>query len=138
MGHPLALALMDIDHFKAINDTHGHAVGDEALMSFTRTIRRNIREIDLLARFGGDEFVLLLPEADPEHAAGVVSRLRQALVEHPLNLGGMSVPITVSVGIAGLAPGGEDLDGLLRRADIALYRSKQAGRDRISLAQAED
>jgi diguanylate cyclase (GGDEF)-like protein/PAS domain S-box-containing protein len=127
----LAIVLIDIDHFKDVNDTLGHAVGDQVLMTFTKICQKNIREIDLFARFGGDEFVLLLPEAGPEQAHVVTERIRTAITVTPFDLGGTLVSITISSGIANLSGDEETFDELLSRADQALYRAKKTGRNQV-------
>ena len=130
-AHPLALALIDIDRFKQINDVHGHAAGDRALLVLVRICRENIREIDVFARFGGDEFVVLLPETGEAEAGDVIERVRLSLAAEPVDLGGHPVAITISAGVAGLAGAEDSLDALLMRADRALYRAKNAGRNRM-------
>jgi len=129
LDYPLALALIDIDYFKHINDAHGHMAGDQALLAFTKTCLDNIREIDVFARFGGDEFVLLLPETSLDQAYVVMQRVRLSLASDPVDLFGKPVSMTISVGIASLVDKEETLDTLLERADLALYRAKQAGRN---------
>ncbi len=133
LNNPLSLALIDIDNFKRINDTYGHATGDQALVEFTRIFKTHIREIDLLARFGGDEFVMLLPEIDPQLAYFVLERVRLELSRQAIHLDGQQMSVTVSVGIAGLATEHDSLDSLLDRADKALYQAKKGGRNRISV-----
>jgi diguanylate cyclase (GGDEF)-like protein/PAS domain S-box-containing protein len=135
-AHPLSFALIDIDHFKQINDTWGHAAGDRALMHFARVVRENIREIDILCRFGGDEFVLLLPETDSAAACPILERLRAILADTPLEFDGVMIPVSVSVGVAicNVAENSDDsLDAILGRADKALYQAKENGRDRVSV-----
>ena len=127
----LAIVLIDIDHFKNVNDTMGHATGDLALMAATKLCLSNIREIDVFARFGGDEFALLLTEANREQAHVVVERIRRSISAQPLNLDGKSVPMTISAGIANLSEDHETFDRLLRRADKALYRAKESGRNAV-------
>ncbi len=127
----LAVVLIDIDHFKHVNDTFGHAAGDQALLAFTRICRYNIREIDLFARFGGDEFALLLPEANFEQAYAVVDRIRKAVTTQPIDLDGKLVSITISSGITNLSETEETFDKLLSQADQALYRAKEAGRNKV-------
>jgi two-component system cell cycle response regulator len=119
-GHPLALALLDLDRFKGFNDAHGHPAGDSLLRELGQTWPALIREVDLIARLGGEEFALLLPNCGPERALTVVERLRVA------------VPMaqTCSAGIVEW-DGRETADCLVKRADEALYRAKQSGRDRI-------
>ena len=125
----LAVALIDIDYFKQVNDQYGHAAGDQALIAFTDICRKNIREIDVLARFGGDEFVLLLPEISLRQAYVIVERIRHALDTQPIDVDGERIPLAISSGIAGLASESESLDALLERADQALYQAKEDGRN---------
>lgn len=131
LSHSLAIAIMDVDHFKYINDTYGHATGDQILVAFAQICQKNIRAIDLFARFGGDEFVLLFPETDGEQAREIVERVRLALGAQPVDLGGSLVPITISAGVVSMANHLEALDTLLQRADQALYEAKETGRDRV-------
>ncbi len=133
LHHPLALAMLDMDGLKHINDTHGHAAGDQVLVAFTDTCRKNIREIDVFARVGGDEFVVLLPETEREEAYKAVERVQLALAAQPVYLGGQPVIVTFSAGITSMTDMVESLDELLARADSALYRAKAAGRNRVAL-----
>ena len=128
---PLAIALIDIDHFKFINDTYGHAAGDQVLITFTKICMKSIREFDVFARFGGDEFALLLPETDIEQANAVVERIRGTIADLPLELEGKPAHITISSGIADLANDQETFDTVLSRADQALYNAKEAGRNKV-------
>jgi len=133
LNHPLAIALLDIDHFKNINDTYGHAAGDQALSVFVKTCQQNLREIDVFARLGGDEFVILLPETDCDQAYTALERFRKALTAAPFDFAGQSVQITSSIGISNLANEKESLDVFLGRADEALYQAKEAGRNQIAI-----
>lgn len=131
-GTPQVLVLMDLDHFKRINDRHGHAVGDAVLRDFSARLQRNLRADDALYRIGGEEFALLLPQADLAQAQRRVQALRELLARQ--RLGGLAEPVTFS---AGLAAGGvphEPLAQWLARADQALYRAKQGGRNRSEVA----
>lgn len=136
LGHPLAIAMIDIDHFKLLNDTYGHAAGDHALLEFVRVCLKSIREIDVLARFGGDEFVMLLPDASCDQAADVLERVRHELSAYPLELEGQLASMTISVGITNLAADHESVDAILSRSDIALYQAKEQGRNRIAITRA--
>jgi diguanylate cyclase (GGDEF)-like protein len=130
-GDPLSLLLIDLDHFKHINDTHGHKVGDAVLHAFVQVVRRHIRNTDVLIRRGGEEFVLLLPTTDPEQAFAVAERIRFALSTEPLELrGGLLIRQTVSIGVA-TWDGEESTEQLEARADHAMYRAKRRGRDRV-------
>jgi diguanylate cyclase (GGDEF)-like protein len=122
-----ALAVVDLDHFKGINDTHGHRLGDQALIALVETLRAHVRAGDIVARFGGDEFMVLLPACDHEAAASRMQAVIRALREVRI---GDGVRLTASVGIAIDRPG-ESFDSWFARADEALYRAKQAGRDRV-------
>lgn len=135
-NHPLGLLMIDVDHFKRVNDTHGHAVGDEVLRAFTRVLEGNLRSVDLLGRLGGEEFAVILPEAEEKAALQTGERLRAAVeaLQFPFEDGTL-LQITTSVGIAILANGGESLDSLLARADAALYEAKRGGRNRVVYGQ---
>ena len=130
LQHPLVMALIDLDYFKQINDTYGHAAGDAVLRAFAQTRRQHSRDIDLFARFGGDEFALLLPGADCAQAAAVLERIRQ-ITAVPINLGGQPLAVTISVGVASLSNANDSADTLMSRADHALYQAKAAGRNRV-------
>lgn len=134
---PLSLAMLDIDHFKPVNDTYGHAAGDEILQEFARRIARNIRGVDLAARYGGEEFVVIMPDTSLEDAHIIAERLRRTVSDSPFILAdGTSVPITCSLGLACLAPHMNAAADLIEQADIALYRAKNEGRNRIVIADA--
>jgi len=132
---PLTAIMMDIDHFKQVNDTYGHAVGDQALQIVAERLRKTVRDIDILGRYGGEEFAALLLETDLDEARIVAERLRQCAAEPPINIEGSTLTITISVGVASLDKGYTGLDTLLVRADQALYIAKQAGRNRVSVWQ---
>jgi len=130
--HPLALVLFDLDHFKRINDTHGHPAGDHVLRMVGAAVRARVRAGDLLARYGGEEFALLLPETDLAGARLVAEKVRAAVAGLALTHGGERIPVTLSAGVA--ATDGRPPDGaaLLRGADEQLYAAKRAGRNRVS------
>ncbi len=132
-GRDMALMLIDMDFFKAVNDTHGHDTGDAVLREFSLRLRRNIRGVDLACRFGGEEFVVLMPDTDYRHAQNVAERVRTAIAERPFDLGGPGRPlaVTVSVGVALNERPDDTPETLLKRADVALYRAKRAGRNRV-------
>ncbi|KAA3628423.1 MAG: diguanylate cyclase [Proteobacteria bacterium] len=137
---PLALLVMDIDHFKEINDSHGHVAGDAALCHLVAVCQLSLRRTDIIARFGGDEFVILLPECDPPTAIHTAERLRETVSSTPVP--DKSGPFTMSttIGVATCPAGSrkpEDLDALLRLADEALYEAKGAGRNRIATRSLE-
>jgi two-component system, cell cycle response regulator len=131
-GKPLTILLLDIDYFKAVNDTHGHDAGDDVLREFALRIRKSIRGIDLACRFGGEEFVVVMPETDMAVAAVVAERLRRRIASEPFRIqqGGRLLDVTISIGIAAL--GRDDTAAsVLKRADQALYRAKRDGRNRV-------
>ncbi|MDE2363060.1 MAG: GGDEF domain-containing protein [Hyphomicrobiales bacterium] len=130
----LSLVMADIDHFKAINDTHGHPVGDEFLKQFAAVLARNARTGDCVARYGGEEFAIVMPATTLEAAASVAERIRLYLTRTRWRrgrVGGEMGTFTASFGVAALAPG-EDAAALIERADARLYASKRAGRNRVS------
>jgi len=132
---PLSLIFFDIDHFKQINDTHGHSTGDKVLIAFAGLIRDNLRRDDKLARFGGEEFLAILPQTPADDAVEVALRIQEEC--RRLLLPEIATAITFSAGIAQAQPG-DDNDVLLRRCDRALYRAKELGRNRIVTAEADD
>ncbi len=138
-GLPLTLMMLDIDHFKSINDRHGHAVGDQVLRQFARTLQDHLHDEELLARLGGEEFVLVLPGLAPERAEFTAERLRRAVQDLHLAQGDDRLQITVSIGVAGCAAdeAAPSLDELLARADQALYRAKAQGRNRVEQAEPQ-
>ena len=133
LRYDLAIALIDVDHFKQINDSIGHAAGDQVLQTLADVFQQNIREIDVFARMGGDEFVLLLPGASSEQAYEVVERSRQALAEQRINFSGQMISVTISSGIASVSSDGDTFDAIMSRADQAMYKSKQTGRNRVTV-----
>ncbi len=130
----LGLMLMDLDHFKRVNDVHGHAAGDAFLRHFAGVVRHTLRETDFFARVGGEEFALLLGDANLDALQLAAERIRGALEESPLALAnGNAIRTTVSIGIATSEAGGGDVEALYRAADVALYRAKTLGRNRVEL-----
>ncbi len=129
---PTSLLMINIDHFKTINDTHGYAAGDQALRSFSMVVSACLRNSDLFGRLGGEEFAVLLPDCAPRDAHMVAERIRKAILETPLNLGNnLQHAVTASIGIASTAVALNDIDPLLMAADGALYRAKKAGRNNV-------
>jgi two-component system cell cycle response regulator len=128
----MAVMLIDMDFFKAVNDNHGHDIGDAVLREFALRLRRNIRGVDLACRFGGEEFVVLMPDTDYRQAQGVAERVRMAVAERLFDVGrNRGLSVTVSVGVALNERPDDTPDALLKRADIALYRAKREGRNRV-------
>jgi diguanylate cyclase (GGDEF)-like protein/PAS domain S-box-containing protein len=133
-AEPLSLALIDIDHFKRVNDSYGHEVGDRAIVTLARIFMAQIRKIDLFGRLGGEEFGLLLPRANKEPAAEMLQRLRRVAAEQRVPVGGgREIGFTVSIGLASLRPNTHDLAELMRNADAALYQAKREGRNCVQV-----
>ena len=132
-GKPLTALVLDIDYFKAINDTHGHDAGDDVLREFATRIRKAIRGIDLACRYGGEEFVIVMPETDMAVATVVAERLRRRIASERFSIqqGASAIEVTISVGIATLDTAGDTAASILKRADQALYRAKRDGRNRV-------
>jgi two-component system cell cycle response regulator len=132
-GKPLAFLIMDIDFFKLVNDTHGHDIGDEVLREFSRRIAANVRGIDLACRYGGEEFVVVMPDTDVAYAYAVAERLRKSIETTPIEISRApgKIGITISIGIAESENDNDSAEDLLYRADQALYRAKKTGRNRV-------
>ncbi|HEY6101244.1 MAG TPA: diguanylate cyclase [Anaeromyxobacter sp.] len=131
-GTPLSAAVLDVDHFKQVNDRHGHAAGDAVLAAVAARAAAALRAGDLLARIGGEEFAVLLPGAELARAAEAAERIRAAVAAEPLAAGGLALPVTVSLGCAALLPGEGDGSALLARADAKLYEAKRTGRNKVA------
>lgn len=131
-GTPLSIAMADIDHFKAINDTYGHGAGDVVLQEAALRMRGTLRSADGMGRYGGDEFLLLLPGCDPAAAHDVADRARRAVAAEPARIDAREVPITISLGIACTMNATAEPDALIAAADDALYRAKDRGRNCVS------
>jgi diguanylate cyclase (GGDEF)-like protein len=130
---PLSLLMLDIDHFKKINDSYGHGVGDSMLKAVAASIKRQLRNVDMVFRYGGEEFLILLSNTSRESAAMVGERLRYAVQAEDYLAEGNAIELTVSLGCSTLLAG-ESADSLLRRADSALYVAKREGRNRLAMA----
>lgn len=132
-GAPFALILLDADHFKRINDDHGHAAGDKVLMSVVDRCRETIREVDQVGRMGGEEFAICLANTGGEGARGLADRLRARIEASPTRVDEENIRVTVSIGVTEAAIGDRDLDQVMKRADDALYQAKKDGRNRVVL-----
>lgn len=128
---PASFILMDLDHFKMVNDTYGHFVGDKVLSHFTRTIQTLLRKSDLLGRIGGEEFAIFLPDTEIEGAGHLADKLRNAIRDAVLEVDGQTITYTVSFGVTSAEPKDTSLDALFKRADLKLYGAKEKGRDRV-------
>jgi diguanylate cyclase (GGDEF)-like protein len=131
-SQPLSIVMLDVDGFRAINEKHGQKVGDEVLQRFAELLRSALRKEDMVVRYGGDEFVVLLPEVPGPGAVVVAGRIRRSVAAAPIEAGGQSFAITASLGVAArLDEGPESIDGLLERAGSALALAKERGRNRV-------
>ena len=133
-NEPLSVAMVDIDHFKRVNDEHGHTAGDAVLAEVAERLRSSIRAGDTLIRYGGEEFLLVLPGSDADGATAIAERTREAFEESPIEAADLSLPIRLSLGVAE-ADEVEDERALVNRADRALYQAKAEGRNRVKLAE---
>jgi len=130
--YPLSLILCDIDHFKSVNDQHGHLNGDLVLKAVAKNIGDTLRDSDIAARFGGEEFLIALPHTTALQGLQVAEKIRLQLQNSPVSLPGFALTVTASFGVAQLLPD-ETLDQLLHRADLLMYQSKSLGRNRCSM-----
>jgi len=136
-GRPFSLALMDVDNFKTVNDTHGHSAGDEVLRCMAKACMAQLRSIDTFARVGGEEFAVLLPHTDAEQAMQWIERLRQSVAQLRIELPSTNLTVTVSIGL--VSPGmpalvsTPEINAVLRVADEALYRAKREGKNRVAV-----
>jgi len=135
-GRQLSVVMCDIDHFKKINDTHGHIIGDEVLKSFVAGLQRTVRACDWVARYGGEEFIVVLPETNVENAAVAAEHLRSHAAAAAFTAAGEPFTVTASFGVSGwkdVVPQGQTLDALIGRCDSGVYASKAAGRNRVTV-----
>ena len=135
LGHPLAVVMADIDHFKRVNDEHGHDAGDRVIQHVAAQLRAQLRGSDLIGRWGGEEFILLLPGCDAHGAAQLCERMRQHIAGAPCDIGTRAIPVTISIGVMPL-PVNVPFEQAVQQADAALYRAKGAGRNRVVAAAA--
>ncbi len=135
-GGILSLAMLDLDHFKVLNDAHGHPAGDEVLRAIAASMQASVRKPDVLGRYGGEEFTLLMPDTDAQMAVSVCERIRIAVQMSGVEWGGSRLSITISGGVAAFALNGTSADALIAAADAALYEAKHAGRNRVVQAPA--
>src|SRR5258707_1556506 len=132
-GKPITVLVVDIDYFKAVNDGYGHDAGDDVLSEFSLRIRKAIRNIDLACRYGGEEFVIVMPETDMAVASVVAERIRRRIATEvfPIQQGTKNLEVTISIGIAAIGAPGDTAAAILKRADTALYRPQRDGRNRV-------
>jgi two-component system cell cycle response regulator len=127
------VVLFDIDHFKSVNDTHGHDSGDEVLRNVAQRVNSNLRNFDMVARYGGEEFVIVMPDTSGDIAVMVAERLRDRVARDPISISGPApqLNVTVSMGVAAYAGAADSSDDILKRADEAMYQAKRGGRNRV-------
>jgi diguanylate cyclase (GGDEF)-like protein len=130
----MAVIMADLDHFKDVNDTYGHQAGDTVLQETARRMVSSCRAYDFVGRYGGEEFLVVVPTTELEAAAELAERLRQSVSAQPINVAGAAISATLSLGVAVLASGSDQSACLLRQADEALYAAKKAGRNRVESA----
>lgn len=130
---PLSLLMIDSDHLKEVNDTLGHLYGDQLLIDIAQALAEQVRLVDTVVRFGGDEFVVVMPDTDSEGAQLPANRIREAMDDHEIRANGTAVRTTISLGLATFPDDAEDAPTLLNKADIALYASKRGGRNRVTI-----
>jgi two-component system, cell cycle response regulator len=130
----MAIMMADVDHFKAINDLHGHAVGDAALQQVAKRIQSSLRNSDSVGRYGGEEFLIILPHTDLNGARDIGERVRAAVSASPINHGSINIAVTMSIGVASVTAASISVEDLLHAADQALYRAKANGRNRVEVA----
>lgn len=133
---PMTVGMIDLDHFKRVNDTYGHDVGDEVLKFVAKVMQLPLRQTDILGRFGGEEFIVILPDTSLEQAQAIAERMRRALEDDALMHGDVRISITATFGLTQVRADDVDLQDCVRRADDALYEGKRSGRNRVTLAEA--
>lgn len=131
--HALAIVMMDIDYFKKVNDFYGHICGDKVLVSVAALLKKTVRGIDLVSRFGGEEFIVLIPETDLQGVQLLAERMRLEVADTPIEHNGKSFNISISIGVAMIDSNNGDFEGMINQADIALYKAKDKGRNRVEL-----
>ncbi len=136
--HPLAVILTDIDHFKRVNDVHGHLAGDEVLRVVAQRLQNSLRDCDILGRYGGEEFLIVLPDTGNEGAHILAERLRQAINAEPITVGDISLPVAISLGVTELRADSGNYEQLISESDQALYQSKDAGRNQTTVFNVVD
>ena len=137
-NEPLSILLIDIDDFKKINDTYGHFVGDFVLKSLARILKENLREIDIVGRWGGEEFLILLPNTDSDEAVFIAERIKKEVNEHVFEVNGLKIKTSLSIGVATLGVHGSNLEELLQSADISLYKAKRSGKNLVISLDKEE
>jgi diguanylate cyclase (GGDEF)-like protein len=137
-SHPLSIVMIDCDNLKQVNDTHGHESGNRLLQHVARGVRSELRGSDVLARYGGDEFVALLPETGSSGAREMGERIRRAIEMSKLDVHGTDVVTSVSIGVASYPEDGGSVEAIMEKADKAMYRAKQRGRNRVMMSSEDE
>ena len=137
-SHSVGLAMVDIDHFKQINDSYGHQVGDFVLVELCEVLTEGLRATEIISRYGGEEFTVIIPQADYDVTLVVGEKIRSLVEEHKFAYDGVEFPITVSVGLALFPQMAVNRNGLVEMADKALYQAKRGGRNRVCIAATEE
>jgi diguanylate cyclase (GGDEF)-like protein len=135
MNRAFCCMMLDLDHFKEVNDTYGHLVGDQVLREFARRCKNSVREVDLVGRYGGEELIILLPETDGKTAMQVAERLRKSIAAAPIRIEDIEIAMTASIGVAAKDENTSQLDTLIARADQAMYIAKHKGRNRVAMSK---
>jgi diguanylate cyclase (GGDEF)-like protein len=135
MQRDFCCMMLDLDHFKQINDTYGHPVGDQVVQEFAKRCQCSLRDVDLIGRYGGEEILIFLPETDLQTAMEVAERLRASVAERPINISGQKINITVSIGVSGQDENTLELETLIARADQAMYMAKHKGRNCVAISK---
>lgn len=131
-GRTLSLIMIDVDHFKNVNDTYGHIAGDHVLKEVASAVKARVRKEECLARYGGEEFILVMPEAEPEKVSHFAEKLRALVEAREISFEGIAIPVTVSIGVAQMGPEMNDANAFIVAADAKLYEAKHAGRNRVA------
>jgi diguanylate cyclase (GGDEF)-like protein len=134
MKRPFCCMMLDLDHFKQVNDNYGHPIGDLVLQEFAKRSAKSVREIDLVGRYGGEELIILLPETDRERALMVAERVRASIVANPIETPSGEINLTVSIGVAAMDQHTMELETLIARADQAVYIAKHKGRNCVAIS----
>ncbi len=135
MKRPFCCMMLDLDHFKHINDQYGHLIGDQVLQEFATRCNSSVREVDLVGRYGGEELIILLPETDRKTSMQVAERLRTSIASTPIKVFDKEISVTVSIGVAAEDENTTDLETLIARADQAMYIAKHKGRNRVAMSK---
>ena len=138
LNHPIALAMVDLDDFKHVNDTYSHQIGDDVLKEVSKILRKNIRNIDIIGRYGGDESTIIMPETDRKNAVYAMERLKKSIEDHSIKINGTVIKITASIGLVAYPNNPPPLDEMMANADAAMYQAKNMGKNRVCINQNSD